>query len=215
MPVVLKEALLDPETDLVGIQRDYGSHISSVAEVLSELDCHPVFTERSEGTSLNVLFTIIESSLQDFTQTRSVQNADFTGIDMIMCDSSRVLRHSVSEALSLYGVDVRQAPDMESVRKLLVDSPSDCIVVDCPVLDEDCIETLRDISADYPNTSIVVTAGSSSGEPVETGSLPQGIRILQKPYSIDELLNIMEIISPGQSGMSSSFSEAEDTYGIQ
>jgi len=55
MPVVLKEALLDPETDLSGIQRDYGSHISSVAEVLSMLDCHPVFTEGSSGTTLNTV----------------------------------------------------------------------------------------------------------------------------------------------------------------
>ena len=214
MPVVLKEALLDPETDLVGIQRDYGSHISSVAEVLSELDCHPVFTERSEGTSLNVLFTIIESSLQEFSQTRSVHDADFSGIDMILCDSSRVLRHSVSEALSLYGVDVRQASDMESVRKLLADSPSDCIVLDCPVCDDEFSEILRDITADYPNTSIVITAGSASGVSIEAGSLPRGVRMLQKPYSIDELLNIVEILSPGQSGMNPSFSGAEDTYGI-
>ncbi|MCK4672234.1 MAG: hypothetical protein KAT47_06765, partial [Candidatus Aegiribacteria sp.] len=92
IPVFLKEALLDPETDSSGIQRDFGSHISSLAAILARLGLYPVFTEGSTGTTLNMLFSISENSLFDISPVESRKPSKMGNISMAICDASREVR---------------------------------------------------------------------------------------------------------------------------
>lgn len=197
IPVVLKEALLDPETDLSGIQRNYGSHISSVAAVLSRHDCHPVFTEGSTGTALNILFRVREDYLFDVSHTESLHRENLSNIKLAICDASRAVRESVSDVLTMYGIDVRSEADLERMRDWLAESQVNFLVLDYSALGESMQEALSNLTIEFPDLEIILTACSS-----ETGSsvheyLDWNGRVLIKPYSVDELLNIMEMsVSP-------------------
>lgn len=201
MPVVLKEALLDPETDLSGIQRDYGSHISSVAAVLSKLDCHPVFTEGSTGTTLNILFRTSEDYLFDVSRSESPDRNNLSSMKLAICDASRAVRESVSDVLTMYGIDVIAASDLEEIKKVIADSDDsevDYLLLDHSAIDESMGEAVSEIRAEFPDLNIIFTTGYSfdaSSMPEHPGS---EVSILRKPYSTDDLLNIIEmLVSPG------------------
>ena len=198
IPVVLKEALLDPETDLSGIQRDYGSHISTVASVLSRLDCHPVFTEGSTGTTLNILFRTSEDYLFDVSHSESFSRINLSSIKLAICDASRAVRESVSDVLTMYGMSVFTAADLEEIKEMMTDSKVNYLLLDHSAIDEPLGEVLSDIGIEFPDLEIIITTGFSYDDdsiPEESGSK---VSILKKPYSTDELLNIIETsVSPG------------------
>lgn len=193
MPVVLKEALLDPETDLSGIQRDYGSHISSVAEILSSLDCHPVFTEGSTGTTLNILFQVSEGHLFDSSSANSIRRIDLDKIKLLICDSSRAVRESVSDILTMYGMDVTIAADLDRMNDKLAVLPADFLLLDFSILKESTDDLLSNIRIEFPDLEIILTVGSSETANSYPECFEGNCRILKKPYSLDELLNIIEI----------------------
>ena len=201
IPVVLKEALLDPETDLSGIQRDYGSHISSVAAVLSKLDCHPVFTEGPTGTTLNILFRTSEDYLFDVSRSESPHRNSLSSIKLAICDASRAVRESVSEVITMYGIDVIAASDLEAIKKMIADSADskvDYLLLDHSAIDESMGEAVSQITAEFPDLNIIFTTGFSS----DVSSMPENpgskVSVLRKPYSTDDLLNIIEmLVSPG------------------
>ncbi|NOQ22935.1 MAG: hypothetical protein GQ565_09870 [Candidatus Aegiribacteria sp.] len=198
IPVVLKEALLDPETDLSGIQRDYGSHVSSVAEVLSRLDCHPVFTEGSTGTTLNILFRTSEDYLFDVSHAESPDRISLSSMKLAICDASRAVRESVSDVLAMYGIDVVTAADLEEIKEMMADSEVNFLLLDHSAIDESIGEAVSGVRKGFPDLEIILTTGFS----VNSGSVPEfpepKVSILRKPYSTDELLNIIEMsASPG------------------
>lgn len=193
IPVVLKEALLDPETDLSGIQRDYGSHISSVAAVLSRLDCYPVFTEGSTGTTLSILFRTSEDYLFDVSYSESPHRINLSSMKLVICDASRAVRESVSDVLSMYGMHVFTAADLEEMNEMMAGSEIDFLLLDHSAIDESPGEVISDIRMVFPDIEIILTTGFSfeiDSVPEKSGSK---ISILQKPYSTDELLNIIEM----------------------
>ncbi|MEN8207673.1 MAG: hypothetical protein ABFR50_00325 [Candidatus Fermentibacteria bacterium] len=196
IPVVLKEALLDPETDLSGIQRDYGSHISSVAAVLSKHDCHPVFTEGSRGTTLNILFRISEDYLFEASNSEAPLRINLSSTKLAICDASRAVRESVSEILTMYGMNISITSSLEEIKKLmtdLTDSGVDFLLLDHSVIDESMGEVIGDMRMEYPDLEIIFTAGFT----FNADSLPENfgtkVSILRKPYSIDDLLSIIEM----------------------
>ncbi len=193
IPVVLKEALLDPETDLSGIQRDYGSHISSVAAVLSRLDCHPVFTEGSTGTTLNILFRTSEDYLFDVSHSESPHRINLSSMKLAICDASRAVRESVSDVLTMYGMGIFTASNLEEVKKMMADSEVNYLILDHSAIDESIDEALSDIRSEFPDLEIILTTGFS----YNVDSLPEKpgskVSILRKPYSTDDLLNIFEM----------------------
>lgn len=196
IPVVLKEALMDPETDLSGIQRDFGTHISSVAAVLSSLDCHPVFTEGTMGSSLNILFRVSENYLFDQSQREASRTIDLSRVSIAVCEASRAVRDSVSDVLELYGISVMRSSDMDEMKDMLTDSCADHLVLDQSVVFEPLEDVLGALGRDFPALRIILTGGSVLREIYVSEAMERKVRILEKPYAVDEILSIVELTMP-------------------
>jgi PAS domain-containing protein len=198
IPVVLKEALMDPETDLTGIQRDFGSHVSSVASVLSRLDCHPVFTEGTTGSTLNILFRISEGYLFDQTPGEVRPRMDLSLISLAICDGSKALRESVSEALGLLGISVSTYDDLDAAKDIL--EGCSYLILDMSVLLDPLDEVLDLLKNDFPGLRIIVTSSLAEEELELPESTERVVRYLEKPYAIDDILNTVEL-TDAASGM--------------
>lgn len=198
IPVVLKEALMDPETDLSGIQRDFGTHISSVAAVLSSLDCHPVFTEGTMGSSLNILFGVSENYIFEQSQGEEFHTIDLSRITLAVCEASRTVRDSVSEVLEMHGITVMRSSDLDEMREMLADSGADHLVLDRSVVLEPPEDVLEELGKDFPALRIILTGGSVLQEMKVPEAMERKVRILEKPYAVDEILNIVELTMPRQ-----------------
>jgi PAS domain-containing protein len=196
IPVVLKEALMDPETDLAGIRRDFGSHISSVAAVLSRLDSHPVFTESAMGSTLHILFRISESYLFDQSQSEELHTLDLSSLKLAVCDASRPVRESVSDALALFGIEVVNSPDLDEMRQMLSEKGADYLVLDRSAVLEPLEEALEDIGRGFPGLRIILTGGLPDIEAPVPDAMERKLRVLEKPYSVDDILSIVELTMP-------------------
>ena len=194
IPVLLKEALLDPETDSSGIQRDFGSHVSSLAAILARLDLHPVFNEGPTGTTLNMLFSISESSLFDMSPVESRKPAKIGNISIAICDASREVRNSVSDVLVSIGIGVINAADLDHLFEEYIGSSPDCLVLDASVLEESLEETISTLRIHWPDLKIIFTSGSSDMEKKTQIDVVNGAGMLRKPYSPGELLDIIELL---------------------
>ncbi len=194
IPVFLKEALLDPETDSSGIQRDFGSHISSLATILARLGLYPVFTESSTGTTLNILFSISESSLFDISPVESRKPAKIGNISIAICDASREVRNSVSDVLVSIGMEVINSADLDHLSEEYFKSSPDYLVLDASVLEESLAETISTLRIQWPDLKIIFTSGSSDMEKTIHIDGINGAGILRKPYSPGELLDIIEFL---------------------
>ncbi|MCD4847741.1 MAG: response regulator [Candidatus Aegiribacteria sp.] len=201
IPVFLKEALLDPETDSSGIQRDFGSHISSLAAILARLDLHPVFTESTTGTTLNILFSISESSLFDVSPVESREPSRIGNISIAICDASREVRNSVSDVLVSIGLDVIKTDDLDNLSEEYFKSSPDCLVLDASVLEESLEETISTLRIQWPDLKIIFTSGSSDMEKKTQIDGIMGAGILRKPYSPGELLDMIELLKVPDSGL--------------
>ncbi len=199
IPVFLKEALLDPETDSSGIQRDFGSHISSLASILARLGLYPVFTEGSIGTSLNILFSVSENSLFDISPVESVKPAKIGNISLAICDASVEVRNSVSDVLVSIGMDVINAADLDHLVEEYLRSFPDCLVLDTSVLEESLEETISTLRIQWPDLKIIFTSSSSDVEKTTQIEGIKGAAILRKPYSPGELLGIIELLEVSDS----------------
>lgn len=194
IPVFLKEALLDPETDTSGIQRDFGSHVSSLAAILARLDLHPVFTEGSTGTTLNILFNISESSLFDISPDESRKPAKIGKISIAICDASSEVRNSVSDVLISIGMDIVNTADLDHLFEEYIGSSPDCLVLDASVLEESLEETISILRIHWPDLKIIFTSGSSDMEKKAHIDGISGAGLLRKPYSPGKLLDIIELL---------------------
>lgn len=193
IPAVLKEGLMDPETDLSGIRRDYGSHIASVASILACLDCHPVFTEGSIGSTLHVLFKVSEESFFDQAGGEEVHSIDLSSMSILVTDASRQVRESVCDALALFGVETMSASDLESARNIMSDRGADHLVLDLSAVLDPVDEVLDDLGRDFPGLRIIITGGIHDIETTVPETMEQKVRMLEKPYTVDEILNIIEL----------------------
>ncbi|OPL18256.1 MAG: hypothetical protein AVO35_05250 [Candidatus Aegiribacteria sp. MLS_C] len=193
IPAVLKEALMDPETDLSGIRRDYGSHIASVAAIMARLDCHPAFTEGSLGSILHVLLKVSEESLFDQTGGEEVHSVDLSSMRILVTDASRQVRESVCDALALFGVETVNASELEEARSILSNRGADHLVLDLSAVLDPVDEVLEELGRDFPGLRVIITGGLHDMETALPETMEQKVRMLEKPYTVDEILNIVEL----------------------
>ncbi len=189
IPVVLKEALMNPETDVSGIKRDFGTHMSFVAGVISRLDCHPVFTEDVTGSTLYLLFKSYEEYASDDSGT-AVGRMDFNAVSIAVCDGSRNVRETVANTLSMFGCDVIKAPALDEILELMEES-RDFLILDTSSFVDLVDDVVEELLKNFPRMVIILT-GSSVDMDVPRGGRWGRLKVLAKPYTIDDILKIVE-----------------------
>jgi hypothetical protein len=191
MPVRLKEALLDPETDSSGIRRDFGNYVTAAAAILSDCNCYPVFTEGTLGTKLHILFPTCDNPrFESEDRGAAVLSASGDGMSVVICDASKAVRDSVSEAVGGMGVDASSAAGMEELLGILDTRTMSGVVLDASVLEKHPEELLQSLRAKYPATGLVI-ASRPSQPLVLSGSVMDGISVLSKPYTPLELMEAL------------------------
>lgn len=113
---------------------------------------------------------------------------------MAICDASIEVRNSVSDVLVSIGMDVIKTPDLDHLSEEYFKLPPDCLVLDASVLEESLEETISTLRIQWPDLKIIFTSGSSDTEKKTQIDGIIGAGILRKPYSPDELLDIIELL---------------------
>ncbi len=190
VPVRLKEALTDPETDSEGITRDFGSHVSAAARVLTEMGLVPVFTEEPDGTRMHLFMETDEAGLYSGSGDSARGDPGLAGMSLLLCDSSTELMRGMTDALTLMGLEVRTAPDWQTMEERARELRADFLVIDASVLPGGGKEEgspLR-LPEGLGGGAVVLTAGSTDRSAGYLERRIIGATVLRKPYSPEELV---------------------------
>jgi CheY-like chemotaxis protein len=94
-----------------------------------------------------------------------------------------------SDILRESGFETFHACDSQNASQLLSEHPEiEVVVTEAQLAGGDGLEFARRVSQERPGVQLVVTA---TGEELSTSELPQGARVLRKPYASGELRTLI------------------------
>ncbi|NOQ21570.1 MAG: tetratricopeptide repeat protein [Candidatus Aegiribacteria sp.] len=113
---------------------------------------------------------------------------------IIVVDDEESVRETVESMLNTMGYDVLTCPGGISLLKLLEEKAEDiaCVLLDLTMPDMGGHEVLREIAKLYPGMDVVLSSGFSEKMIKESSDNPCLRGFLKKPYTMDELRNMLE-----------------------
>jgi|SRR5688572_4138345 len=113
------------------------------------------------------------------------------GKTILVIDDDTAVRNTVRTILERAGYSVREADDGEQGVKLYRDTRSDLVITDLFMPQQDGIETIQQLRAEFPDARILaVSGGASLGAegPLIDARMLGADETLAKPFSKDALL---------------------------
>lgn len=128
-------------------------------------------------------------------------NTRMNGKTILVIDDDTAVRQTVRAILERAGYLVREADDGEQGMKLYRDARADLVITDLFMPQQDGIETIQQLRAEFPGARILaVSGGASLGAegPLIDALMLGADETLAKPFSKDELLQrVRELIDGG------------------
>ena len=110
---------------------------------------------------------------------------------VLIADDDKQMREMLSELLADEGYEVANACDGAEAISLLREQPTDLLITDIIMPNQEGVETIRIVSSDFPETKIIAISGGGRLGP--DSFLPAAEkfgahRIFAKPFDPDDLL---------------------------
>ena len=105
---------------------------------------------------------------------------------ILVVDDDSTVRATIAQALTELGYAVRQAPDGPTAIELVREKAPSLIILDYMMPGMDGTEVAREIAAIDPELPIIFSTGHSALRALR-GAAGEDVRILEKPFTLDEL----------------------------
>jgi two-component system cell cycle sensor histidine kinase/response regulator CckA len=169
----------------LGLATVYGM----VAQHLGAVD---VRSREGEGSTFTVYLPLIDAPVEDLAALRARRpRATGTGSVLLVEDDDRV-REALAEALRRYGYMVLSAKDGATARARATESAGKVDVIVSDILLEDCVgpELVADLRKELlPEAHVVYVTGYADEEAWRRIEEEPGALVLQKPFSLAQLLD--------------------------
>jgi DNA-binding NtrC family response regulator len=111
---------------------------------------------------------------------------------VLVIDDDDQIRSLLREMLELVGYVVVDAPDGKSGARLFRKQPTDLVITDIFMPEQEGLETIRELRRDYPEVKIIAISGG--GATGHLAYLPAAekfgaLRTFSKPFDLHEMLD--------------------------
>ena len=116
-------------------------------------------------------------------------------LKLLVVGDDRLIRSMVREVFEQEGHQVEEAPDGNVALSLLREHRPDLLVIDLLMPDKGGLEMIREAWGLLPTLPIIAMSGgasSISGQYLEIAEGFEAVRLLGKPFQVDELLRAVE-----------------------
>lgn len=143
-----------------------------------------VKTDSARGTTIRICLPRAHTAGMG-PQDASGEQAARSGGRILIAEDDRNVRHLVTRILTKAGYDVVACDDGQYAKDALAASgqPYDLVVADVLMPRVGGVELCEHLRSHYPETRVLLTSGF-----VAESNLPEGIRLVQKPYLPADLL---------------------------
>ncbi len=120
-------------------------------------------------------------------------------VSVLVVEDNEVLCHTISDALSDAGYEVREARNGDQAIRLTEEEAPHIVVTDLFMPDRDGLELITHLRRVAPSVCIIAMSGQFSFTAVDYLGMARSLgamRTLRKPFRIAELLNAIAACSP-------------------
>ena len=132
---------------------------------------------------------------------RTPSNARGPGVARIfLLEDEPLVRALLCRLLASAGHDVLDADDPATLCNLVTLFEADIVIADIMLLGQDSLAAICDMRRSFPEVPLIIMSG---GDPAELGErlhrsgLRRAVWLLPKPFSPDELLDLLETVPAG------------------
>lgn len=108
---------------------------------------------------------------------------------VLVVDDEPLVRQHVRAVLEDKGYAVTEAASADEALLLLVSGEITTVLADIEMPGEDGLWLLRTIRSKWPDSKLIIMSDAGL---TSRGNVPEGIKVLTKPFSADLLLQILE-----------------------
>ena len=152
-----------------------------------------VSSELDQGTTFTILLPNVQTLAKN-VETKTGHKAETAKVlelrrkgNILVVDDEEFIRDIISECLSSTGHNVMTAGSGESAIGLVKQNHFDIIFLDLSMPKKDGLETLRDISAVDPNSTVVIISGRSEEQLPDEITEGGAYKVIKKPFSVDQI----------------------------
>ena len=120
-------------------------------------------------------------------------------IGILLIEDDDAYREVLANALVEHGYAVTQAADGEKGVKLFRTAPTDLVITDIVMPNQEGTATIEELHRDYPELGIIAMSGGAAQDPVlylKIAGLLGATRTLEKPFDLPTLLTaIKEVLA--------------------
>ena len=108
---------------------------------------------------------------------------------VLIVDDDPAILKLLSSVLGAAGYEVAEASDGRQAMKLFRERPSDLMITDLIMPDQEGVETITKLRRDYPRLKIIAISGAIGGRYLRVAELLGADTVLQKPFTPQVLLD--------------------------
>lgn len=119
---------------------------------------------------------------------------------IFLLEDEPLVRALLCRLLASAGHDVLDADDPTTMCSLVTLFEADIVIADIMLLGQDSLPALCDLRRSFPELPLIVMSGGDPAEIRERlnqGGLRRAVWLLPKPFSPDELLDLLETVPAG------------------
>jgi CheY-like chemotaxis protein len=129
------------------------------------------------------------------------EQAPRTGARILLIDDDNQLRYLLRQLLEAAGYDVVEASDGSQGVQRYRDAPTDVIITDLIMPEQEGLETIIERRQDFPEAKIIAISGGGTVGPQDYLTIARQLgaqRVLRKPFERDDLLGAIREVLPYQ-----------------
>lgn len=152
-----------------------------------------VSSEIDKGTTFTILLPNVQTLTKNVNQKtgQKVETAKVLELrrkgNILVVDDEEFIRDIIRECLSSTGHNVMTAGSGEAALGLVKQNHFDMIFLDLSMPKKDGLETLRDIAAIDPNSTVVIISGRSEEQLPDEITEGGAYKVIKKPFSVDQI----------------------------
>ena len=109
---------------------------------------------------------------------------------ILVIDDEEKIRELLCKVMNRAGFEVIEAENGRIGQRLFEENPTDLVITDLIMPEQEGIETIQALKSKYPSVKIIAISGGGRLEPAGYLSAAEGLgadRIFAKPFNINEL----------------------------
>lgn len=190
MPPDVKERAFDPFYTTKPVGQGTGLGLSMVYGFTRQSGGHCVIdSELGEGTRISLLLPRYLGPVPLATQTVAHNGQPAAqGEHILLIEDQAVIRDAITEVLTKLGYEVMQASDgLEGLSIAMAGKSFDLVITDVGLPGVNGRSLADTVRANQPNLPILLMTGYDASAAHSMTSLPSGMALLSKPFTVDTL----------------------------